>query len=283
MRWNQDILADHMVVRRPVGVEIRTAISHSGDVVDQRIKPHISHVIFVEWQWNPPRESFLRPGNAQIVQVFFQKLNHLLLPERWYDEIGIVFQMLDQLLLVFFKRKEIILLGDLGHFSKHFRPLALDFIFFLYKLFRTLAVKSSVFPEVYFAFVFQFLQKISHHLFVFFIRGANVVVVGNFKILAQRVIAHRHLVTELLRINALFHCGHLHLLPMFIQSGQEVNLVASGSAIARDHVGQHLLVGVPDMRGAVGVINCGSEIKTLHALLLCEKCNSTSEPAYCQC
>jgi hypothetical protein len=56
---------------------------------------------------------------------------------------------------------------------------------------------------------------------------------------------------------------------VLIDTCQKENFVAFEPMIARDHVGQHLLVSVSDMRRRIGVINRGGDEKGLwHAVKL---------------
>ena len=53
---------------------------------------------------------------------------------------------------------------------------------------------------------------------------------------------------ELLGRDALLFRGLLDLLPVLIDAGEEEHILALEPMIARDDIGEHLLIGVPDMR-----------------------------------
>ena len=48
---------------------------------------------------------------------------------------------------------------------------------------------------------------------------------------------------------------------MLIDARQEENLVAPEPAVAGDHVGEDLFIGVADVGGAVGVVDGGGEVE----------------------
>ena len=60
--------------------------------------------------------------------------------------------------------------------------------------------------------------------------------------------------------------GLLDFLPVLIDAGEEENFLAFQPVVAREHVGEHLFVGVPDVRRAVGVVDGGGDEKcSVHA------------------
>ena len=73
----------------------------------------------------------------------------------------------------------------------------------------------------------------------------------------------RNPLDELSRGNACFRCGLLDLLAVLIDTGEEKHIFTFQPVIARDHIGQHHLVSVPDMRRRVRVIDRSSDEKRL--------------------
>ena len=65
------------------------------------------------------------------------------------------------------------------------------------------------------------------------------------------------------RRNAFFRGGLLHFLSVLIDAGEKENLLAFQPMITRDDVGQHLFVGVPDVRRRVGVIDRRGDVEGL--------------------
>ena len=71
-------------------------------------------------------------------------------------------------------------------------------------------------------------------------------------------------IDKLLRRDALLLRRLLHLLPVLIDAGEEKNVVAFQPVIAREHIGEHLLVSVADVRRAVGVVDGGGDEESGH-------------------
>ena len=62
-------------------------------------------------------------------------------------------------------------------------------------------------------------------------------------------------------MHALLFRGLLDFLAMLVHAGEEKRLVAPQAAVADDHVGKHLFVGMADVGRAVGVIDGGGEVE----------------------
>ena len=60
-----------------------------------------------------------------------------------------------------------------------------------------------------------------------------------------------------------FRRGLLDLLSVLIDAGQKENFLAFEPVIARNDIGQHFLVGVPNVRRRVGVIDRGGNEECL--------------------
>jgi hypothetical protein len=61
----------------------------------------------------------------------------------------------------------------------------------------------------------------------------------------------------------------LHFLAVLIDTGEEKDFITFESMIARDHIGQHLLVSMPDVRRRIRVIDRSGDEKGLwHAVKL---------------
>ena len=73
-------------------------------------------------------------------------------------------------------------------------------------------------------------------------------IVFHLKFLRQIKKFLRNAFDEFSWTNAGFRSGFLHLLSVLIDAGQKKYIFAFEPMIPRNHVGQHHLVGVPDMR-----------------------------------
>jgi hypothetical protein len=73
--------------------------------------------------------------------------------------------------------------------------------------------------------------------------------------------AHGDLVDERLGFDAALLGGLLDLLAMLIQAREEVRRMAEQALAPGDDVGEDLLVGVAQVRGAVGVVDRGGQVE----------------------
>ena len=86
----QDVLAHHVQVGGPVGLKfpmIFIGIANGGDVVCERVQPHVHDVIVVARHRNAPLERGAR--NRQIVQPAFDKAGDLVAPGFGQNEVRV--------------------------------------------------------------------------------------------------------------------------------------------------------------------------------------------------
>jgi hypothetical protein len=100
------------------------------------------------------------------------------------------------------------------------------------------------------------------------LRGADEVVVGDVAGAAQIAELDGDLVDVLLRRDAAGACRLLHLLAVLVEPGEEMDFVPHQPAEPRDDVGQHLLIGVAEVRRAVGVIDRGGDEELPHGWIM---------------
>ena len=91
--------------------------------------------------------------------------------------------------------------------------------------------------------------------------SADVVVVGDVEDFAEVLEFLGLPVAENRRLDALATRALLHLLPVLVEPRQKVGRDSAHALVADDDVAQNLLVGVPEVRGAVGIVDCGSEVE----------------------
>ncbi len=94
------------------------------------------------------------------------------------------------------------------------------------------------------------------------LRGAHDVVGARVQRFAHRLELRGDPVDEGLRRHAFSRRGLLHLQAVLVHAGDEQRLAAVQAHEAPDGVGSDALVGVADMRRAVGVGNGGGDVKT---------------------
>ena len=91
--------------------------------------------------------------------------------------------------------------------------------------------------------------------------GADEVVVGEAELAGEGFPLHGEAVAVGLRVLAFGSGGLLDLLSVFVEAGQEEDLVTEAAVGARDDIGQHHLVGVPEVCCAVGVENRRGQVE----------------------
>ncbi len=104
-------------------------------------------------------------------------------------------------------------------------------------------------------------EEVLHDLAMPRLGGADVIVVADGKVAQHRTEADGHLVHELLGGDAALLGGLLDLLAVLVEPRQEVHLASGHAGVAGDHVGQHLLIGMAQVRSAVGVVDRGGDVE----------------------
>ena len=96
------------------------------------------------------------------------------------------------------------------------------------------------------------------------LRRAHDVVGAGVQHLAHRLELGRDAVDERLRRQALARRGLLHLQAMLVHAGDEQRLAPVEPHEALDRVGRDALIGVADMRRAIGVGDRGGDVEAAH-------------------
>ena len=90
--------------------------------------------------------------------------------------------------------------------------------------------------------------------------------VSDAKLLPKRAEFRRHGVHILLRRNPLLLRALLDFLSVLINTGQEEDFAPGEALETRDDIRENLLIGVPDVRGAVGVVDRGGDEERFHEM-----------------
>ena len=135
---------------------------------------------------------------------------------------------------------------------------------FAKKAFFAHGVPALVFLRVDFTLVPELLQAFLHKGLVFRHRGADKEVVTDTHLLPQVFEAMVVFVHVFLRGHSALFGGALHLLAVFVGTGQEERLVAQNLVEAGEDVCEDGGGGMPNMRGGIHVINRGSNVKIFH-------------------
>ena len=252
-----DVLADDVHVRRPVFGEQRVRIpvrvvAEAGDVVGQRVQPHIHDVLGIEPDGDTPGEGGAR--DAQVLQAGLQEVvDHLVLAREGQDERGVLLVILQQAVGILAHAEEVrLLLGGL-----HLPPAVGAFAVFELRggperLARG-AVQPLVGALVDVPLLVQLAEDLLHLLLVVGVGGADELVVGNVHHVPDRADLVGDAVDELLGRLAGGGGLLLDLLAVLVRARLEAHVVALVALEPRDRVREDDLVGVADVRLARSV------------------------------
>ena len=134
------------------------------------------------------------------------------------------------------------------------------------ELFLTNGVIAGLFVLVDLAFIEEPLQNSLNDFLVPVTGGLCPVVVLHVEFFPEIDKLLRDSFDEFSWRNACFRRGLLDFLAVLIDAGKKKDFFTFEPMIARNHIGQHHLVGVPDVRRRVRVIDrCGDEKCLRHA------------------
>ncbi len=258
---SSDVLADELH-GRPAAVELDLvgAVADRGHVVEQRLEPHIDHVVVIPGDLDAPVEA--RAGDRQVAQPLPHELHDLVAHALRLHEVGPVGVQVEQPLLEVAHAEEVVgLLEDLDRLRMDgAHELALVLARARHELARLLVLLAAhaIVPlelaRVDVAVVVELLQEEGDPVLVPRIRRADEVVVGDVDRLEQRLPRRLdELVDPGLR-RAVVRDGRAQdLLAVLVGAGEQPGVVAGLAVPAREHVGGDLGVGVADVRHVVHV------------------------------
>ncbi len=260
-----DVLADHMAVRRPPlrkGLRV-VAETHPRDVIDQRVEPDVSPGLLIERQRNAPGHSSSR--DADVLQAPLDDPQNLLAPSLRLDEIRPLHQ-LQQPVLVLAQGEEVVLLLDPVRLCPVRLALAVDQVILTLERFARDAVEALVQPLEDVPVLVDPRQQSLHRLHMTPIRRANEVVVRDSQRLPRLLERHRHPVTERLRLQPLLRSTLRHILAVLVRAHQEEHLIPAKPPVPRDTVRANLLVRRAQMRQIVDVVDRSSDVELAHRI-----------------
>ena len=164
------------------------------------------------------------------------------------------FNILNEPLLIIFHPEKVVGLHDLGHFAAAFGAFAFHQVFFGEKAFIAHAVPAHIFGLVDQIAVVKILQNFADHFFVISVSSTDKAVVGNAELLPQFFEAHHSFVAMLLAAEVVFFGGALHLLTVFIGTGQKERFIPGGTVKTRKHIRPHGSVAVADVGLVVHIV-----------------------------
>ena len=178
-----NFLADQMHVSRPVFIEFFriTAVTDTGKVVEQRVKPDIDNVFVVKRHRDAPVEG--GAGDAQIFQPLFDEVDHLVAACHRLNEVGMSFDIFQQTVLIFGKLKEIAFFFHTLYRTAAVGAFAVDQLTLQPVGFAGYTVPAFIILFINIALFKDFLQNTLHNLMMAFFAGTNKIVIGDIEAL----------------------------------------------------------------------------------------------------
>ena len=271
MGRHEDILADD-VQRGPARAKeqvVRTRrriVAGEAHVVRERIEPDVGDKILVERQLDAPLEAGLGTRDAEVAGEFFHGVSKFGNPEIGNDKRfscrGTGVNKIEQPLAVLSQFEEIIFLLD----EDDLAPLGSEFpvrpaLFIGQKLFLPHAVISGLFRFVKMAGVPEPLEHRLHAVLVDRIDCRGPGVIADAELFPQLNKFGGHPRDKFRRGDALLLRGLLDFLTMLINACEEKNSAAPEPLVTRNRIGEHLFVGMSNVRSAVCVVDRGGDEK----------------------
>ncbi len=238
------------------------SIAGKADVIREGIEPDVGDKRRVERQLDAPVEPRFWPRDAKVAADFLRGIDQLRLAKGGRHQTGPVAQESHQPVAMLRQPKVIVLLLaelDLAPFRPEL-PIR-SALLVREKLFLPDGVMPGTGVLVNLALVKKPLQDGPNTFPVKLVGGGG-----------PGIILHSELPPEseklpgdpgdiLRRRDPLFLRRFLHLLPVLVHSGEEEHFFAPQAVISGHDIGQHLFVGVAEMRRAIGIINGGGEVE----------------------
>ena len=219
-----NLLADQVQLRRPVLFKPRLilrAVAERGDVVRERVEPHVDHMRRVVRHRNAPGKAGAR--DREIAQAAAHEGHDLIAARLRLDELRVLFVKGEQLVFKRGELEEVVLLADcLGDATtlragRAGRDLDVGLIGD-----AVLAAPGGLIEK---AALLEHVPQLMHAALVALFRGADEVVVGEAHAVPQAAKLRRNLVGKLLRAGAGLCSRALDLLAVFVGPGQEPHVL----------------------------------------------------------
>ena len=255
-----DVLSDHVQVGRPVAAEFWAPdirITDGRDVVRERIDPNIHDMLRVRWYLDPPVEGRARDG--EILQTAPDEAGNLVEALLREHEIGMPGIKVEQLALIGGETKKIALLLDpFDRCSLRTNPVPVivqpRFILIVIRLIPH-RIPTGIFVQVNIAGRFHALPDTDRCAMVALLRRPNELVVRAVEALNHRLEARDIAFDQIPRRELFFRRSLQHLHAMLVRAGEKEHLIPVKPHEPSYGIGRDRLIGVADMRWAIGVGN----------------------------
>ena len=262
----RDVLTDHMGVGRPefLPLPLPREPSGRGDVVRQRVDPDVADVMGARLRARRDRNAPVegRPRDREILEPALHEGDHLVLIVFRGHEARIGLVMGQKLLAIGREPKEPALLlypFDRRAGGRKFFVVAFGKLAFVEIGLVAHRIPAGVFGEVNVAVGLHAPPDVEHGLLVAGLRRAHDVVGAGVQDLAHMLELRGGAVGEGLRREPLLLGRALHFLAVLVHAGDEQHVEAVEPLPAREGVGGDALIGVADVRRAIGVGNGGRD------------------------
>ena len=268
---SHDLLA-HQVDARPVLlVEFRfIRIAQRRDIVAERIEPDVDDVLLINRHRDAPVEA--GAGDAQIVQPLFDERDHLIAAGFRFEELRILFEVLEQSVCVFADLEEVRFFLCLFHRAAAVGAFAVDQLALRPERLAGRAVQAFILAFVDVALLVHLHEDFLDALDMAFLGGADEVVIGDLHGRPQILDACDDFVDILLRRDAGLFRLLLDLLAVLIGAGQKSHIVPQRTLEPGHRVRHDGAVRMPDVQVVTGVIDrCRNIIRSFiftHCILL---------------
>ncbi len=258
----EDVLAHHVRVGRPRSFEpgLVDAEPRRGDVVLQRVDPHVDDVLGVPRHRDAPFEA--HPRQREILQTSPDERHHLVAALLGQHELLVLLVEIQEFVPILRKPEEVVLLFEPLHrravdrAQAALEQLGLDLV-----LLAAHAVRAAIGARVDVVPVLQQLHELLDGPLVALLGGPDEVVVRDQEARPHLLPPGDDLVGPGLRVEPALLRRERHLLAVFVRAGEEEHLLAAQSAVAGDHVAGHGGVGVADVRHVVHVVDGGRDVE----------------------
>ena len=198
----QDVLADEVLGAGPERRELRpVGIADPGEIVDQRVEPHVADEAAVEGQLDAPLEARLRPRDAEVAEPagVAQHAERLVAVALGADEVRVLLDVLREPAEVAAHLEEVVRLAATLGRALVVAAQAVLHVALGEEALATDAVEALVLAEVDLALLPEPLQHGLHDAHVIRVGGADEAIEGEAELLPGGAEGLRVLVGDLLR------------------------------------------------------------------------------------
>ncbi len=245
------------------------------EVIDQCVKPDVSHVFGVKGQGNPPREAGVRAANAKVFKFFAsEKAQHLIFTVLRVNKLWMRFNVINQPLLMNAEFKIVVVFNQLLDLPPHRVKSAIGkAVSFSQKGLFFRRVKSFIGFFIKVPLFVEFIQDGGDNLFMPGFSCPDIVVVSNTKPGDEITPGSGQFIAIFLGEFMLCKSCLLYFLAVFIGACQKKNIGALGTMKSSQSVSENFFISMAQMRMAVYIINRCCQIDTLTHIrfVLCMK------------